>query len=434
MNNPATNKKIRVLIIAEAANPEWTSVPLLGWSHALALSKVCDTHLVTQIRNKDAIERFGWLEGKEFTAIDSEKIAAPMYKLSALLRGKKGLGWTIDTAIHSLIYPFFERIIWKRFKVRLEKNTYDIVHRITPVSPTAPSYLAKKLKAVDIPFIVGPLNGGVPWPSQFPEMQKKEKEWLNIFRSFYKLLPGYHSLRKNSSAIICGSKSTQNEMPEFAKHKLIYQPENAIDKLRFSMKNSIDASKVLRAAFVGRLVPYKGCDMAIEALEKFAQKGQIIFDIYGSGPDQRKIEKMIADKKLNKSVVLHGFVNNDVLQKQLIKADIFIFPSVREFGGGVILEAMALGIVPIVLDYAGPSELVNDECGYLIDMDYRSEVINNLKSILNNIIDDKNILLNKRLNSISRIEKYFTWEQKTKQDIRIYNWLLGKSKKPIFFN
>jgi hypothetical protein len=50
-------------------NPYWNNVPLGGWSHSLALSKVCDTHLVTQIRNQDNIERFGCENGKEFTCI-----------------------------------------------------------------------------------------------------------------------------------------------------------------------------------------------------------------------------------------------------------------------------------------------------------------------------------------------------------------------------
>jgi hypothetical protein len=66
-----------VLLIAEAANPEWISVPLVGWSHARAIAALTDAHLVTQVRNEAAIRRAG-LSDDQFTAIDSRRSPAAL--------------------------------------------------------------------------------------------------------------------------------------------------------------------------------------------------------------------------------------------------------------------------------------------------------------------------------------------------------------------
>ena len=428
---PAT-QKLRVLVIAEAANPEWTSVPLLGWSHTYALSRVCDVHLATQIRNKEAIERFGWEDGDQFTAINSEKLAAPFNNLALKIRGGDNLGWTIATAAGSLTYPYFEYLVWKNFKQTLKAGDFDVVHRITPVSPTAPSYLAKKLKGIGIPFVVGPLNGGVAWPKEFRDLQHQEKEFLSHIRNVYKLLPGYHALRKNASCIVAGSMATKAQLPDKYRDKILYLPENAIDTKRFSLRNTSEYSLPIKAAFVGRLVPYKGVDMAIEAMADLVRAGKMTFDIYGTGPEQEKLSNMVKDLGLEGKVTVHGFVPNTELQGRLVNADIFVFPSVREFGGGVVLESMALGVVPVIADYAGPAELVTKSSGYFVPLGPREVLIEGFKKQLTAICDDPEELVTKREAAIERIHMHYTWEKKAEQMLHVYRWLLGLESKPDY--
>ncbi len=424
--------KLNALIVAEAANPEWTSVPLLGWSHCHALARICNVHLVTQIRNREAIERFGWRHGHEFTAINSEKLAAPLNNLALRIRGGNNLGWTIATAVGSLTYPYFEYLCWKYFARDLRAGKYDIVHRITPVSPTAPSYLAKKLKRIGVPFVVGPLNGGVEWPPQFRDLQHKEKEWLSYVRNAYKLLPGYASLRKNSACIVAGSMATKAQLPKRYADKILYLPENAIDRARFSLQNTADYALPIKAAFVGRLVPYKGADMAIEAMTALVKAGKMTFDIYGNGPEEGRLKQLVAQQGLQGKVIVHGFVPNHELQAKLVQADIFVFPSIREFGGGVVLESMALGVVPVIADYAGPAELVTAASGYVVPMGDRARLIDGFRRQLTQICERPEALVAKRAAAIERINTYYTWDKKAEQMVEIYHWLLGRAEKPDY--
>jgi hypothetical protein len=165
--------RLRVLVIAEAANPEWTSVPLEGWSHAMALREQVDGHDETHIRNRPAYQRPGLLELRDFTAIDSERLAKPMWKLATMLRRGNEAGWTTMQAIAPISYYYFERLVWKQFREQIKNRQFDIVHRLTPLSPTTPSILAKRCQRAGVPFVLGPLNGVVPWPSWFQQERRK---------------------------------------------------------------------------------------------------------------------------------------------------------------------------------------------------------------------------------------------------------------------
>ena len=69
-----------------------------------------------------------------------------LFKLAGMLRGGAGKGWTTGTAFSSLAYYSFERAVWRQFGERLAAHEFDLVHRITPLSPTSPSLIAGRLK------------------------------------------------------------------------------------------------------------------------------------------------------------------------------------------------------------------------------------------------------------------------------------------------
>ncbi len=152
----------RVLLIAESANPDWISVPLVGWLHSRAIANLSDAHIATQSYNREAFVREGCVEGKDFTAIDTGQVHEPIKRLSSFLRGGNGKGWTTVMALSVFTYYYFEHLIWREFGQQITDGKFDIVHRLTPLSPTIPSLLAQKCHRVGVPFVLGPLNGGLP--------------------------------------------------------------------------------------------------------------------------------------------------------------------------------------------------------------------------------------------------------------------------------
>ena len=48
-------------------------------------------------------------------------------------------GWTTLAAVSTLSYYYFEHLVWKRFGGRIESGEFNIVHRLTPLSPSTPS-------------------------------------------------------------------------------------------------------------------------------------------------------------------------------------------------------------------------------------------------------------------------------------------------------
>jgi len=413
-------RRLRVLLIAEAANPEWVSVPLIGWSLSRAIAQLTDAHMVTHVRNRQAIERAGLVEGRDFTAIDNEQVAGPLWRFADRIRGGAGKGWTTMTAFSALAYYSFEREVWRVFGARIQHGEFDVVHRITPLSPTHQSTIAKRVARCGVAFVLGPLNGGVPWPKGFHDRQHAEREWLSHVRTAYKLMPGYHASRKHAAAIIAGSQHTHDEMPSEVLRKCSIMPENGIDPERFNQPRSRSSGVPLRGAFVGRLVPYKGADMLLEAAAPLMKDGKLKLDVVGDGPQRPELQAMVARDGVASSVQFHGWLPHAQVQNVLRECDFLSLPSVREFGGGVVLEAMALGVAPIVADYAGPAELVDDSTGIRIPFATKDDLIAGTRAALTSLTTDPTRLDTLGAAARRKAAQDFTWAAKARKIIEIY--------------
>ncbi len=419
-------KTPRVLLIAEAANPDWVSVPLVGWRIARAVMDRVDAHLVTHVRNKAAIEATGLRCGEHFSVIDNEFVLGPIWKLAELLRGGRGKGWTTLTALQSLAYPSFEYLVWRKFGAAIRAGAYDLVHRITPLSPTSPSLLARRCQKAGVPFLLGPLNGGIPWPEGFNSERNAEREWLSYVRGLYGALPGIRATYRNASVVLAASSHTEQEVRKLGAARTVYVPENGVDS-RFIDGRTKEPDRI-DLCFIGRLVPYKGPDIAILSAQPLLASGRATLTFAGDGPMRGALGDLVDRLGLSERVRFLDWVDHADLPKAVETCNLLLFPSVREFGGGAVVEALALGLVPLVVDYGGPGEVVTEQCGFKVPVSTRRQLVANLRAVLNEIAAGRHDIARMAAQGRSRVRALYTWPRKGDQITRVYDSVLKGDK------
>ena len=122
--------------------------------------------------------------------------------------------------------------------------------------------------------------------------------------------------------------------------------------------------------FVGRLAAEKNVPFLLEAFKqvlRFEPKSHLV--LVGGGPDKEVFEAWVIKNKLKKHVTFTGFIGHDEVKQHFGVADLFVFPSITDTQGIVVLEAMAAGAVPIAIDRLGPHDLIESgKSGMLVDL------------------------------------------------------------------
>jgi glycosyltransferase involved in cell wall biosynthesis len=412
---------MRVLILADVCNPEWPSLPIVGYKYAKALAEQADVHVVTQIRNRPNIEKVG-LGKARVTYLDTEAVAAPINRAAQVLRRGDATGWTIQMAMDYPTYIAFELYAWRQFRKELKAGAYDLVHRITPMSPTLPSAMAR---LCPVPFVLGPLNGNLPWPNAFSEEKSREREWLSNLRNAYKLLPFYQTTYSKPRAILTGFRHTMADLPKSARDRAFDFPEVGIDPELFS-KPDRPARDQLTVLYAGRLVPYKLPDVPVRAFAASALLRKHRLVVLGDGPEREMIERVVREEKLGDSVEVLGRKSQTEVATWMRSADIFAFPSIRELGAGVVVEAMACGMANVVVDYGAPGELVGPDRGVKLPLGNKTQLIDSMRVALEALVGDPANVKRLGDNAHAHAMAHYPWRVKADKTMEIYRWVLGQ--------
>jgi glycosyltransferase involved in cell wall biosynthesis len=416
------------LALVPDGNPDSLATALVGYAHAAALAQQHDVTLVVRSGNEAAVRR----AGAPFRALEPIRVRGldEFYAWSLRRIFKYDYGKHTLTAFS---YPFviaFEWCAWRRLKRRIRAGEWDVVLRLLPVTSVLPTAFGAFLRKGPIPLVIGPINGGLPWPQGFVQAER-QREWISGLRNVYRYLPFARSSFRNAAAIIAGSSHTFAEFESY-RDKLFFVPENGLDirQLRSEPRLRRPKNSVLRLIFVGRLVPYKACDLAIRGAAPLLRDGRAVLTILGDGPDRGALEQLSRSLSIDHAVTFAGMVTHTTVMETLKHADILVFPSIREFGGGVVFEALAAGVVPIVAAFGGPGDIVNPNVGFAVPLTSQDQVVSDIGRILEELARDPARLEQLSSSGLRYSREQLTWEGKARTVAGILSWAAGSGKKP----
>lgn len=132
-----------------------------------------------------------------------------------------------------------------------------------------------------------------------------------------------------------------------------YHPGYRSPSLRQTM-GARDSSLVV--AYVGRIASEKGVDVAVNAMHEVRRYApDSVFALAGDGPALRSIRRTAPPH-----TYFAGRLSGDALSAFYASADVFVFPSVTDTFGNVLLEAMASGLAVVAADVPQSREVVGE--------------------------------------------------------------------------
>src|SRR5438067_8306274 len=419
--------RLRVLVLAPDSNPEGVSIPYVTYSHAAALAQLHEVTLVVRSTVEDPVRR----AKAPFRAIEVirmpwlERIYA--WSFRRIFRSN-----FTSQAVTAFGYPFalaFEWRAWRQLRHRILAGEFDVVLRIIPMTAVLPSPFAFFLRKGPIPFVIGPLNGGLPFVKGFSQA-KNERQWISGLRNLHRFLPFARSTYRHAAAIIAASSQTCAEFAVY-RDKLFFVPEPGIARSLCNDNSRIpEPGAKLELIFVGGLVPRKGCDLALRAAAPLLRRDLARFTIVGNGPERSRLEQLTRALGIEKAVFFCGWLSHVEVLRRLRSADVFVFPSLRDNGAGVVFEALASGAVPVVADFGGPGDIVHPEVGYKVPLTNENEIVAGIEKILMELANEPARLKRLRRQAMSYVRECLTWEAKAQSVSRILNWAVRRGPKP----
>jgi glycosyltransferase involved in cell wall biosynthesis len=271
--------------------------------------------------------------------------------------------------------PGWERtynLLWQREALRVARSLhreqpFDLVHHLTWAGVRAPTFLG----TLGVPLIIGPVGGGETSPGKLRDRFSLRGRVLEGVRDLsnatIELNPIVRQGLRNAGVIFARTADTKNLLSPPLRAKTYVQMELGVTPAQIGAPRPI-RKMPRKLLYAGRLLYWKGVHIAIEAMSRLvAHMPDAHLTIVGNGPEETRLKSEIAQRNLDANITLVSWMPHQQFLRLYDTHDVFVFPSLHDSAGWVVLESICKGLPVACLNLGGPKEIVTPASGIIVD-------------------------------------------------------------------
>lgn len=349
----------RVLLSAFACDPHFGSDEEVGWQWAKELStRGYDVTVLTrrshQLANDQHVRETGECAHVRFEYLDVHWVHSILHHFNRR---------------NHIYYYLWQWLAYRRARTLHHASAFDLIHHVTWVSFRQPSFMG----LVGAPFYFGPVAGGDKIPRGYTlefGLRQRLIEWgRGVLNSLVRFDPLMYLTYATASKVFFTSTGHLLLVPRVARHKAAVELAIGCQPTASNGQPQHRSNGAgFRLLFVGRCIGWKGMDFGLRAFQRVKMvRPEVTLTIVGDGADRERWMAKAVDVGINHGIEWLGWMPKTQVQALYPDFDLMFYPSLRDSGGFVVLEALQNGIPVVCFKLGGPGVIVDDSCGAAIE-------------------------------------------------------------------
>jgi glycosyltransferase involved in cell wall biosynthesis len=399
---------MRVLLVGHALGPGLGSEPGNTWNFAWHLAGTHEVTLLSHPQHRARVEA------------ELEKHPRPTLKIHWVTLSERIDPWHPEKSEKGLKlhYLFWQREAAKLAGQLCEAEAFDVAHHFSWGTVNAPPLLHK----LPIPVVWGPIGGGQALPLAFRRYFKghlKGEILRHVTQSILPLAPSMRRMARAADVVLCTNQETRRLLDRAGARRVELFLDNGLPP-GYCDRATADRNplNVMKLLWAGRCEPRKALPVGLEAIAQVKQPVQLI--VAGDGPSKEAWQRRAAELGVNDRVEFLGRVPWATMNRLFDEADAFLFTSLRDSFGSVVLEAMGHGLPIVTLNHQGVRDFVPAEGGFKVSVESPERTTRELAQAIDALAQNpqRRMAMGQASLDFARTE---TWDRRAARLVALYD-------------